>query len=193
MKKLILVATVALVAVAVVPITSASALTGSCKIVGSAEFKKGAGPLEPLPFEKPAQRGYQFKAEPGKDFAAAEKSGCREAPAVEVELNKASVAGEGQLACVAANGNPSVELLGKVEGTGKIKLGAGTEKEFKFEFVAAGGNVAVVAKGTGVNATGDAEFLTPGTPAEKEAVAAKCIKSEVTKLGFEAVLAGTIE
>jgi hypothetical protein len=191
MKKLMLVASLCVVAAVVAPITSASAGPGACKIVGTAEFKKGAGALEPLPFAEPAQRGYKFTAVPGASFAGAGTSGCIEG-GVEKKLESASVEGEGEIACVVANG--AVGVKGTVTGTGKVKIGAEPEKEFFFKFVAAGANVAVVITekgGDGVNATGDAQFLTPGEPSEKAKRLTECVKSEITKLPFVALVAGT--
>lgn len=188
MKKLMLVASLAIVAVAVVPIASASAFTGHCKIYGKAKFTGGT-----LPFAPPEQRGFEFNAE---NFAASlpevlatEKTGCATETLEFQKVLKATVHGEGQLSCAVSNGK--VEVKGKVTGEGEIEV-AGKKVTFKFEFVAAAGAVPFTAVGPEITAAGTAEFLTPGNGEQKAETVTKCVKGEIVELPFEAVTAGKI-
>jgi hypothetical protein len=178
MKRAILFGVLCLTALAVLPVAAASAETkGVCTIEGEAEFRKGAGGLEPLNVAVPSTHGYKFSASGGS---------CTNDKGLPVALNKAEVNGEGELACVVSNGVTSI--VGKVSGSGVIEVGGEGPKTFEFKFVAAAGNVLFTATG-GVTAVGDAQFLTPAGGAER---AEKCVKSEITKLPFLAVTAGKI-
>lgn len=189
MKKIVLVAAVCITAAVLVPVTSASALlTGSCKIAGEANFggKK-------LPFAVPATLPFHFEAKEGNNFTGLETSGCVNEKGEPVNLEgPTTVDGKGELACVVSNGLLEIAPGSAVEGHGSITVQKET-KEFKFDFVAAGGHVVFKVSpkgGSGVEGVGDAEFLTPGTEKHKEKLAKECTEGTLESLTFAAVAAG---
>jgi hypothetical protein len=189
MKKLILVGCLALVAVIVTPVATASALEGQCKIFGKAKFTEG--PLKVATLEK---HGFAFE---GSKFAASatealepEKTGCVDNGGVFHKVSlPTEVTGSGELSCAASKGG---FVAGSVTGEGRITID-GTTREFGFKFEAAAGVVAVEVTpkgGSSINAKGAAEFLTP-EPGKGKEIAEKCAKSEIESLNFEALLKGT--
>jgi hypothetical protein len=168
MKKLILVASLAVAAVMVVPITSASAATGVCTLEGNATLKP------PLNAEL-KETEFSFENETGE---------CVEAPSgAKLKVEEATVEGVGELSCPA--GQNIKKLEGEVSGSGKIRLeGEASAKEFEFKLVAAAGLVTFTATG-GITAGGEAEFLT------HEKAVKQCAQLKAEKLEFTAVAAGT--
>jgi hypothetical protein len=172
MKRLVLLAGLCVIAVIVLPATSAGAaeptLTGACKIVGEAEFAEG------LSKGLPAPNSYKFK-------------GAAECHSGSETLNgTATVEGKGELACAVAKGG--VTLVGEGAGPGVLSL-EGKEYKFELSFVAAASNVALDInnpEGT-AHATGNASFATSGAGVVQE-----CAKGEAKKLNFTAAAAGTI-
>ena len=177
MKKLLLVACLAVAAFVIAPIASASAVefTGTCEVEGKTKFI-------PALHAEP-QRGvkYEFEATGGK---------CLNEKHEEFKVEKTTVVkeGYGELSCAAAESEaPGKGVLGVKNVTEPLEA----EKQFKFElrFVAAAGVVTLkIYKEwefqAAVSATGTATFLLA-----KEAK--ECAKG-VSELEFKAVAAGKI-
>jgi hypothetical protein len=186
MKKLMLVASLCVVAAVIAPITSASAYTGTCKIYGHSTFKE-----EPLGLELRTSH-YNFTSE---TELLGKSTKCIEAETGKEDAATATVGGIGKLACAVAKG--AVNLVGEteVEGLGSITIGAKPPIPFKLSFVAAGGVVTLVirkeAGETPPESTGSAEFLTP-EPGTKKVVVEKCKEGTLGSLPFEAVVAGKL-
>jgi hypothetical protein len=170
-KKLILVASLAVVAVIVAPIASANAaVTGACTVHGQATFT--GGKLNPTP----EKLGYAFAAKEGEVT-------CHETSGAEHKGSASVTGGNGTLSCGAA--------VSETEGEGTLTLPgvAGSPFHFKLSFVAAAGVVGLLIKspaGT-PEATGAASFA----KSTKEE-AKLCASPGVTELEFDAVTAGTI-
>lgn len=173
MRKVVILAGLCVAAVIVAPVASANAaeatLTGTCKIVGEAEF------TNPLSKGAPEPNSYKFTGAAECVSESGEKTS-----------GTAKVEGAGELACAVAKGG--VTVVGEGVGPGTLIVG-GTEYKFVLSFVAAASNVLLDitnSEGT-AHATGDASFATSGS----EAVT-KCAKGEAKKLNFTAAAAGTI-
>ena len=135
MKRIIIAACLAIVAVAVVPVASASAATGTCHLEGTATFNPA------LEFKPKAKVKYSFKAEGSANTCVG--TGGSQA------VVEASVEGEGNLGCQEGT---------RETGTGKLKLsGEATAKEFSFFFTANGPIVNFSTTGA-VTAEGTASF-----------------------------------
>lgn len=142
MKRLMLLVTLSLAAVAVAPIASASAAEGSCEIKGNAEFSPE---IELAP---KAGVEYSFKSTGGK---------CVTTPAT--EFVEATVRGKGDIGCLASTEEGA--------GTGTLtykEAGKEVKKEFKFFFEAAGALVAFHTEGE-VTSVGAATFGKEGLEA----------------------------
>jgi hypothetical protein len=177
MKRLILTASLAIAAIMVAPVASASALeaTGVCEIKGTATF--GA----PLKLTVPTKTTYSFES------AAVEGGKCESIPATKFE--KAKVSGNGELSC----------KEGKEEGagTGTIEfeiVGLAKEKhEFEFKFSAVGPFVVfeTVTK-PGIGAKGGGKANGVASFANDTAGLEKCAAGTAGSLKFTAVAVGTI-
>ena len=179
MKKLILIACLAVLAVAVVPVASASAaeLKGECTIEGIANFGHALSP-------KALQNQYKFTSSSVKCTGL-------NGTTPETATGAAEVSGEGQLSCAVSNGALQTPA-GPVTGSGKISLSNGVAVEgFEFKFSAAGAAVHFTitgGSGGGATATGVAQFATKGGSEAAE----RCAKEEAISLPFEAHTVGTI-
>jgi hypothetical protein len=187
-KKVTLLACLAIAAAVVVPVASANAaaLVGTCKIEGTASF-----PEKLPPNGKLAHREYKFKdVGKGSCTGTIGTEVVKEDPIVE-----ATVEGKGELACLVAENEATIsgETIGN--GTGKIKLQTGGEFAFnKFGFVAAAGDVNFT--GTAIPASeggfgGIAEFAT-NTNATVLQECATGSPEEIGSLEFTAVATGAI-
>jgi hypothetical protein len=180
MKKVIVVAGLAVLAIAVAPVASASAaeLKGECTIEGVATFGHALSP-------KALQNTYKFTSTSVK---CAGLNGTTPETGV---TGAAEVSGAGQLSCAVSNGALQTPA-GAVTGAGKITLSNGAAVEgFEFKFTAAGAAVKFAisgGSGGGATAAGEAQFATKGGAAAAE----KCAKEEATELPFEAHTVGTI-
>jgi hypothetical protein len=177
MKKLMLIASLALVAVALVPAASASAaLTGSCELRGEAELNPPLGAT-------PKATKFKFTNATGAEKVC---NGVEGTEVKKLAILQAKVEGEGQLSCpVGENLVPGLE--GGVSGTGEIELeGETSVKHVSFRLVAAAGIVTFTVEGEGVTATGVAEFVT-STKSVKQ-----CAALNASSLEFTAVAAGTL-
>jgi hypothetical protein len=207
MKKLILIACLAVVAVVVAPIASASAapvkgeeLIGACTITGTATITpEGLSTL-------PKKLSYSFVSGPIKVGPAPETdlttcTGVAKAavPPVDVTVAgkaSASVSGEGQLSCPVSVGGfgplPVIENTGE-PGSGHITVtgqlsGQEIEVLFKgFKFVGTGTDVTLAIDEGGSAAAGHATFAQ-----DVAAVGLCATAAEPTKLQFTAVAAGKI-
>jgi hypothetical protein len=174
MKKLILIACLAVLAVAVAPVASASAaeLKGECTIEGTATFGHALSP-------KALQNQYKFTSSSVKCTGL-------NGTTPETATFEAEVSGEGQLSCAVSNGALETPV-GAVSGKGRI----GPVEGFEFKFIGVGPVVVFTAtggSGGGITAAGVAQFATKGG-----ATAAKeCAEEKVTSLPFEAHTVGTI-
>jgi hypothetical protein len=167
MKRLFLVTSLAMMAVAGAPIASAGAAetaVGTCHLEGTATFT-------PELTNTPKPTTYSFTSSKGS---------CKSVP--ETEFLKATVAGNAELSCPAGAGTGgSGELEFKVKATGKIE-----KAKFSFNFTAAAGIVPFVTTGE-VLGTGVATFLKD--PNSRKA----CLEAGKAKeLTFEAETAGII-
>jgi hypothetical protein len=181
MKRLILIAGLCVLGIAMAPIASASAATfaGVCEINGNAKFEK------PLSNTTPKSNKYEFTSGAGTT--------CTPVGTTEKAKAKAEVSGKGHLACAVAEGGLGVELEGETTapGTGKLVVEEGAAAgtyEFKLSFAAAAAQVLLKIENNKkeTTATGDATFAT-----SSEGVT-KCAKGEATALEFKALAAGTI-
>ena len=169
MKKLLLIASLAIVAVVVVPVAAANAatLTGSCVLSGNASFTKTLSETE--------QTGIPYTFTGGGECAGTSSTGA-------TVTGKASAKVEGGTfrgTCATATS--------ETEGSGTLTVANGETFAFKLAFHAAAGNVVLEVSGEGgTKATGDAEFLTSPTQA------AECRGAGVKQLSFEALTAGQI-
>jgi hypothetical protein len=201
MKKLILVAALAVVAVVVAPITSASAVerfSGTCYVQGKAKFVPDIGlglTSATYKFSKGAAGAKTFAAEAECEGTAVNAAGTVEfGKFSEWNVKVAVVAGgKGELECGvnSEDGKLDREFKG---AEAKIELEKGLNKfPFKsyFRFTAAKNAGELVAElnskkgGGGNTAVGRANFKEPGNEAEKAAVVAKCAAKEAEELPFE--------
>ena len=178
MKKLMLVGVLCLAGFMLAPLASANALTGTCVLHGTAKFTPN--------LTKNLEKGVEYS------FASDQKGGgssCVEPPSSAKKSAAAHVAGKGELACTHAKGG-LVTLAGETEapGIGGLSIEGGAEISFKLQFVAAGGNVALVVTSNGGTATGNATFL----KSENEKPGSCVGTAGVGELEFEAAVAGTI-
>jgi hypothetical protein len=185
-KKVMLVASLAIVAAVVAPVASASAATlaGTCTIEGTATF-----PEKLPPNGKLAEREYKFKDEAKGSCHGTISGGLT----IEENIKEATVEGKGELACLVAENEAT--LAGKTigGGTGKVILNSGTEFQFnEFKFAAAAGDVNFTGKPVGAEGGfgGSAEF---GTNTNQK-VLEQCLKGEpeIESLKFTALAAGVI-
>jgi len=135
MKKLILVASLCIVAAVLAPIASASAEKGSCALEGKATFTPN------LKFEPKKEVVYTFTSE-GPGNVCVRENGT-EAKA------EATVTGKGNVGCK--------EGVSDEPGTGTLKLGSEAAKSFNFTFTANGPIVKFETTGE-VKAKGAAPF-----------------------------------
>ncbi len=204
-RKLGLLAAACVAAAAVVPVTpaSAAAVVGmTCKIEGTASFTKT---LKPGVLQN---MGYTFqseKVEPGEPIVRPGFPVGGLGVECEVTVTKAKLKGEAKItggkAEIACGGAAGVEV-GAQNKEGDVTLllsesGAAPFKEFggDLAFGAVGGSVAVVIRGdepTAV-ASGEANFVEPGSTKAKKETVEKCANSEIKALPFYATVAGTIE
>jgi hypothetical protein len=185
MKKLMLMAALCVAALAVIPISSASAYAGACEIQGKADFK-------PTKLEaSPGLVDYSF---------ASSKVSCQPAggpTAVEV------TGGEVEAGCITPVLPEGAAALANVnDGTvytdSDGDITAHEEEAGKLDIAgSAAGIVNTKLETLGVvsedvpKAVGPAEFFTSGILPEEGQSASTCFTSSVTNLGFVAVLAGT--
>jgi hypothetical protein len=195
MKKLMLAAGLCVVAFILAPAASANAeeVTGECEIKGSATFGEALTGT-------PKNTTYSF-ASNGVNCNGV-NANHEVVKAVALEGSSATVSGKGELSCSAANG---LEVTGKAQGKGTIELKGKTVpggaavtvkvENFKFDF---GGTGPLVnfdtsgGNGGGINAAGDANFLTPNNAEENKATLEKCSGTGATSLNFQAFTAGKI-
>jgi hypothetical protein len=188
-KKVTLLACLAIAAAVVVPVASANAaaLVGTCTIEGTATF-----PEKLPPNGKLAHRTYTFTDE-GKGSCTGTEG--TNGPKINEAIKEAKVEGKGELACLVSENEATLsgETLGN--GTGKLVLASGKTFEFnKFTFVAAAGDVNFT--GSAIPATegafgGTAEFATNSNATVlKECASGE--PEEVGSLGFTAVATGAI-
>jgi hypothetical protein len=188
MKKLLLVASLAVIAALVAPVASASAaesewkFSGSCTITGTAKFIGGGLPQSPL---EPKELGYEFNSEPIAGVEGTECAGTAENTTTHVTeaasgKAKAHVEGKGVLSC--AKGE-------SVKGTGKGYLEVNGKKATfaGFEFTSAGTQVVFTIKTAESNAGGTASFASDTTDIRECALG-----KEPTKLEFSASASGVI-
>lgn len=189
MKRLFLVASLALVAVVVAPIASASATTvkGVCTIEGTATiFEKGSFTIEEaLEVKGTKEQNYKFNANAGTHCAGVNE---KNEPATATVV-KAEVKGEGDLGCEESkskSGSGEIEL--SVTGKDTITTFKFTGKATEVKFEAEGANVKALTGGG--PAVGEASF------GEDLGAVAKCnpLLSKVgpKKLKFVAITVGTI-
>jgi hypothetical protein len=193
MKKLILIAALAIVTAVVVPVASASAdeyeFSGSCTITGSATFTTG---LPPGPLTKALNDEYTFTS--GKTLAGKDGTACAgiakdittNGPAEaasgtgEAGTASATVSGKGNLSCTAS------ESIAP-GGSGSITVAGKTAKFTGFEFTAAGSVVIFTIKGGASTAGGAATFATAVNGVKECALG-----PAPTKLEFTASASGKI-
>jgi hypothetical protein len=185
MRKLLLAAGLCLVAVALMPVASASAYSeyyGACTFYGEATIGKAIN----VPALTNTTFNFTEKAAGGIDPA---KNTCV-SNAGEKKVEEAEVAGEGELQCAVSEnlaGELKAVLTGKISGNiKKLKIESKNIKgEPSFKFVAVGGDVAFAVNGEETSALGDATFLTSATNLEE------CLPTGKGKnLTFEAAATG---
>jgi hypothetical protein len=210
MKKLILIACLAVVAAVVAPVASASAgeLIGTCTITGTATIEPEGLPspsasLEPPEVKLTKKLTYKFKSEAialvGNQTTC---SGTGKEAGIDVAVAggaSASVEGKGQLSCPASVGGGGVVLesgapgVGTIKAKGKVLPLLTTEEEVTasftgFIFVGTGTNVTFAIQDAGGSAAaGEATFAQ-----DVAAVGACATSAEPTKLQFTAVATGKI-
>jgi hypothetical protein len=179
MKKYMLAACFALVAVAAIP-ASASAFAGTCEIQGNATIYKAGSFTEEqaLPLETSAPRNYKFNSTEGKCVGTGAG-----------EFNAAEVKGEGELACAVSKGG-SV-LLGSGKGSGFIEINKVRREIAKFGFTASTAALAFESEGPFVKGLGGTGPATGAASFAKNSTAVtECVKGEAKKLHFEAATTG---
>lgn len=200
-RRLILAASLCAVGAVVGPIAAANAeyFVGKCQVQGNAKFGG-----EKLPFEKKTKLNYSFTSEvveqeAGKEFAKGKAEFC-EGTVYEkkggAELAKGEfgpgaeatfVKGEGKLSCSES------ESTGET-GKGKLYLKKGATEykaEFTLKFVTTKfGELKLELyepkAGGAKTGEGTASFTKPGGAEAKVRRALECVKSELTKLAFDA-------
>jgi hypothetical protein len=206
MRKLILVAALALVAVVVAPITSASAdwFKGTCTVQGKAEFGEG------LEFNTLKTTWFKFKKGPvgaanftaeadckgnAKKGAGAERAGPFTVLKAEVKgelVEGKEVLPKGDLECGTKSKDKELattEALIELQGNGEIFK---AESRFRFKSTGVPGEIEVklTPKGeVGEGATGFANFTGPSTPGPTTTLL-QCVRGEATNLSFETASEG---
>jgi hypothetical protein len=179
MKRAMLLGVLCVAALALVPVASASAFAGTCKIEGTATIYKAGSFTEEqaLPLATPAPRNYKFVSSGGKCLPE------------EGKFEKAEVKGEGELACSISKGG--IAVIGGGKGSGSIKISGKEDAISVFAFVGAGADVTFEASGplvTGLGgvgpATGTASF------AKNSKAVTECVQEKASKLEFEALTTG---
>lgn len=184
MRKIVVAAILAAVAVMATQVASASAntITGTCKIHGKAKFFEpgsGGATAEKLKAQE-KQLEYRFTSDTG----GAEGTFCVEAGTTGKKTATANVNGEGKISCETGKSTAP-------RGKGTLTIGT-TNYPFELAFTAAAGTVSLEVwnEGSGAlapEATGAANFA-----ASEHEKAATCLEKGVFELEFEASVTGTV-